>query len=430
TVGTLNRVMIVELSMSAGLVAVMVALPLLFAPFRALVGFRSDNHRSALGWRRVPYIWLGTLAQFGGFAFMPFALLLQTGDTDIQYTVGTASAALAFLLVGIGYHTTQTAGLALATDLAPEEARPRVVALMFVMLLVGLVASGAAFSLLLSDFSNMRLVQVVQGAAVMTLVLNMAALWKQEARNPGRLAAMPDAPPFMDVWRRFTAESRARRFLVAVGLGAAAFGMQDVVLEPYGAEVLGLSVGATAALTALMAAGALVAFALAAAALVRGHDAARLAAMGLLVGIVGFAAITLAAPFQSAALFRAGVFVVGFGGGLFSVSTLTAAMSLDRLGTGINAGHGLALGAWGAVQATGAGLAIAAGGLIRDFVSGIAATGAFGPTFTGPILGYSVVYHIEILLLFVALAAIGPLAGHRIATTNRPKSFGLSQFPG
>jgi BCD family chlorophyll transporter-like MFS transporter len=74
--GTLNRVMIVEMSVPASLVAVMVALPLLFAPLRALVGFRSDTHRSAIGWRRVPYIWMGSLVQFGGLAIMPFALLV------------------------------------------------------------------------------------------------------------------------------------------------------------------------------------------------------------------------------------------------------------------------------------------------------------------------------------------------------------------
>ncbi|MBV8702264.1 MAG: PucC family protein, partial [Acetobacteraceae bacterium] len=56
-IGTLNRVMIVELGVPAWLVAGMVSLPLIVAPFRALVGFRSDTHLSALGWRRVPYIW-------------------------------------------------------------------------------------------------------------------------------------------------------------------------------------------------------------------------------------------------------------------------------------------------------------------------------------------------------------------------------------
>ncbi|MEQ8514862.1 MAG: PucC family protein, partial [Chromatocurvus sp.] len=69
--GTLNRVLVLELGQAAWLVSLMVSLPLLFAPLRALIGFRSDHHRSALGWRRVPYIWLGTLAQFGGLAIMP-----------------------------------------------------------------------------------------------------------------------------------------------------------------------------------------------------------------------------------------------------------------------------------------------------------------------------------------------------------------------
>src|SRR5207344_1416064 len=139
--GTLNRVMIVELDVAAWLVSLMVSLPLVFAPLRALIGFRSDTHRSALGWRRVPYIWFGTLLQFGGLAIMPFALIVLSGDTHGPAWIGHVGASLAFLLVGAGLQTTQTAGLALATDLAPAEARPRVVALMYVMLLIGMIAS-------------------------------------------------------------------------------------------------------------------------------------------------------------------------------------------------------------------------------------------------------------------------------------------------
>jgi MFS transporter, BCD family, chlorophyll transporter len=108
--GTLNRVMIVELGVPAWLVGFMVSLPLLFAPFRAMIGHKSDTHRSVLGWRRVPYIWLGTIMQFGGFAIMPFALIVLSGDTNGPIAIGEAAATLAFLLVGAGIHTTQTAG--------------------------------------------------------------------------------------------------------------------------------------------------------------------------------------------------------------------------------------------------------------------------------------------------------------------------------
>ena len=124
-IGTLNRVMIVELHVPAWLVGFMVALPLVFAPFRALIGFKSDHHKSFLGWKRVPYIWFGSMLQFGGLAIMPFALILLSGDSLQHPIVGQMGAALAFLLVGAGLHTTQTVGLALATDLAPVTADPQ-----------------------------------------------------------------------------------------------------------------------------------------------------------------------------------------------------------------------------------------------------------------------------------------------------------------
>ena len=123
-VGTLNRVMIVELGVPAWWVALSVALPLVFAPLRALIGFKSDKHRSALGLRRLPYLWLGTLLLFGGLAIMPFALLALTTQQASMVWVSRIGAALAFLLVGAGMQVTQTAGLALATDLATPETRP------------------------------------------------------------------------------------------------------------------------------------------------------------------------------------------------------------------------------------------------------------------------------------------------------------------
>jgi BCD family chlorophyll transporter-like MFS transporter len=147
-VGTLNRVMIVELGVPASLVAVMVSLPVLFAPLRAVIGFRSDNHRSALGWRRVPFIWKGTMLQFGGLAVMPFALLVLSGGGNAAAWpawVGQLGAGLAFLMVGAGLHMTQTVGLALATDLVPPTSRPKVVGLMYVMLLLGTIGSALIF---------------------------------------------------------------------------------------------------------------------------------------------------------------------------------------------------------------------------------------------------------------------------------------------
>ncbi|MEO0361028.1 MAG: PucC family protein, partial [Pseudomonadota bacterium] len=162
-VGALNRVMIVELEVPASLVGIMIALPVLFAPFRAMIGHRSDTHRSALGLRRIPYLLRGTMLQFGGFAVMPFALLVLSGygeSVDAPLWLGHGSAALAFLLVGAGVHMVQTVGLALATDLAPEEDQPKVVGLMYVTLLLGMIVSALIFGALLEDYTPGRLIRV------------------------------------------------------------------------------------------------------------------------------------------------------------------------------------------------------------------------------------------------------------------------------
>lgn len=429
--GTLNRVMIVELSIPAMLVAAMIALPVLSAPFRAMFGFRSDTYRSAIGWKRIPFLWFGSLWQFGGLAIMPFALIVLSGDKthDIPYA-GEVLAAIAFVMTGVGMHMTQTAGLALASDRATDETRPRVVALLYVMFLVGMAVSAVVIGWLLRDFSQLRLIEVVQGAAAATLIINVIALWKQEAVRPmSKAEREAPRPLFKDAWADYMRGGQAGRLLAVVFLGGLAFNMQDVLLEPYGGEVLGMSVSATTLLTATWAGGALVAFAMAARWLAAGADPHRLGARGILVGVAGFSAVIFAAPMQSTEIFYSGTALIGFGGGLFAVATLTAAMMMPARGL---AGRGLALGAWGAAQATAAGLAIFAGGAIRDAVNAAAMSGKLGVALESAATGYSVVYHIEIALLFVTLAVLGPLVrayGHANRTQGNPEKIGLAELP-
>ena len=354
-VGTLNRVMIVELSVPASLVGTMLALPIIFAPFRALIGFKSDTYKSALGLRRLPYIWKGTLYQFGGFAIMPFALLVLSGygeAFDAPRWIGYSSAGLSFLLVGAGVHMVQTVGLALATDLVDEADQPKVVGLMYVMLLFGMVLSAIIYGTMLESYSPGRLIQVIQGTAVVTVALNFLAMWKQEARDRVRAQAMASAPDtsFRDAWAQLMQNAGMLRLLIVIALGTFGFGMADVLLEPYGGEALGLSVASTTKLTALLAGGTL----------------------------------------------------LGIGAGLFGHSTLTATMRAapkDKVG--------LALGAWGSVQATAAGIGMALAGWVRDLIVALPADGN-GLSVETP---YNVVFSMEMAFLVVAVLILYPLAG-------------------
>ena len=261
--GTLNRVMIVEIGVPAWQVALFIGLPLLLAPVRALFGFRSDVHISVLGWRRVPYIWFGSLALFGGLALTPMSIILLSG-----------------------------AGVAPATA-----------------------------------------------------------------------------------------------------------GQAGVLLEPFGGEILGLTVGATTQLTALWAIGMLAGFVLAARKMRQGTDPYLLAGAVTLIGIPAFSALVFSGALDLPWLFRMGAGAIGFGGGIASVALLSAATALAEDGR-----FGFAAGVWGTVQALSAGLAVGLGGLLRDVAAPLAAA-------TGrPDAPYAIVYHVEIGLLFAALVALGPLA--------------------
>jgi BCD family chlorophyll transporter-like MFS transporter len=180
-----------------------------------------------------------------------------------------------------------------------------------------------------------------------------------------------------------------------------AFSMEDVLLEPFGGEILHLSVSATTTLTATLALGGLVGFAWASRVLSRGMDPFRMAALGVLFGIPAFLAVIVSAPILSPVLFALGTFLIGLGAGMFGHGTLTATMNLAPKDQA-----GLALGTWGAVQATCAGLAMAFGGILRDSVAHVSDSAT----------GYSSVYGLEILLLCATLLAMFPLLGPRRAS--------------
>jgi BCD family chlorophyll transporter-like MFS transporter len=270
-----------------------------------------------------------------------------------------------------------------------------------------MIVSALAFGAALVEFSPGRLVQVIQSAALVTMLLNGVAMWKQETRRSARgVASAVRDPTFRESWLKFCEGEDTIRRLVIVGLGTMAFGMADILLEPFGGHVLHLSVSATTKLTALLAVGGLFGFGLAARVIGRGADPYMIARNGALIGLPAFALIMLAAPLQFSFLFLVGNFLIGFGGALFGHGTLTATMNRAP-----KAQAGLALGAWGAVQATAAGVGMAMSGAIRDLVDAWRGAGADGA------FGYMTVYAIEITLLIATVLVTLPLIRRAVAKT-------------
>jgi MFS transporter, BCD family, chlorophyll transporter len=287
---------------------------------------------------------------------------------------------------------------------------------------LGMIGAALVFGWLLEPYTPGRLIQVVQGAAVVTIVLNLIALWKQEPRDRARAASLQAEPAFRDAWRLFMQGRSAVGLLVVIALGTMGFGMADVVLEPYGGQVLNMAVSATTRLTAVLAAGGLVGFAIASRVLLDGAAPARVAWWGTLVGLPAFGLIIAAGPLEMVALFVIGTGLAGLGAGLFGHGTLTATMRAAP-----RAQIGLALGAWGAVQATAAGIAVALGGVIRDSVAARPDAALMPPE-----APYTPVFALEIGFLLATVAVFIVLRRQRTGlfqTTHYPSRQGRPEWP-
>jgi BCD family chlorophyll transporter-like MFS transporter len=85
------------------------------------------------------------------------------------------------------------------------------------------------------------------------------------------------------------------------------------------------------------------------------------------------------------------------------------------------------------VFATAEGLSFALSGVLKDWLSHVVARGSLGPGLSLPSVPYSVVYHVEILVLFATLVALGPLVARRTAgqveRDRSPRPFGLADIP-
>jgi BCD family chlorophyll transporter-like MFS transporter len=215
-----------------------------------------------------------------------------------------------------------------------------------------------------------------------------------------------EADNFRESWAKLARIPGFVRLMVVVGVGTAAFNMQDILLEPFAGQVFGMAVGQTTFLMAILAGGMLIGFMLSEQLLNLKIDPLKVAAIGLLFGALAFGIVVASPLADSIGIFRSGTFAVGIGAGLFSVGTLTTTMGLAN-----SKMSGILLGTWGGVQATCAGVGIAFSGVARDLISRAAQSGTFGPSLRGPATGYIAVFILEIALLFATLFIVGPLLG-------------------
>lgn len=382
---TLNRIMIADMQLSALVVGLLVAMPYLLSPLQIFVGNWADHH-PLWGRYRSPWILIGGLmASFGCYA-APHAVFLLPDN----YALGLAAAMVIFTVWGVGVNVASVSYLSLLSEESRNQPswRSRTVSVMFTTMILTTIFTSIGLSRILEPFSQEALYTafgVIWFIATFAVVFGAAGIEAEAAAGEARRNSADNPAAAL---RALANNATARRFFVYLLLVLISIHAQDVLLEPYGADVLGMSVAATSRLTAIWGVGVLITL-VGGLPLVRRIGKKRAANLGAVGAALGFAAIVATGLLQQVNLFMVAVFVLGLGGGLMTVSNLSFMLDMTVAGAA-----GLYMGAWGVANFAGQSLGSLSSGLIRDVAYALTGSNVFG---------YVIVFGLEIAGLVVAM---------------------------
>lgn len=444
TTGVWNRIMISDLGFSATPIGLLVALRYFLAPIGVWAGRMSDRHAIG-GYRRLFWIWLGR----GLMALSIAALGLATAHVARG---GAADAlvwmvlSLSLLLFSLGYAFSGSTFLALIYDRSGVHQRGRVVGIVWVFLLLGFTIGGVLFGVLLPEnidrdtvrHSDLYVDVNEQGAAVTTVtdgphfspdtVQNlfligaavMAGLWFFSVLGEERRSGQPishqeerEAPTSLRDDLKLVWRSRPMRFFFwYLALSMAFAFSQDLILEPFAADVFDMPVRTTSSFSAYWGSMAILGT-LVFLFLSRRYRKLTNVVMsftGVAILLITFIVFALSSFAEIRALVTPGLILLGIGLGVWNVGTLGLMVDLSPAGRA-----GTFLGFWTLVVTFARGLGVSGGGIMRDLGFQI------GGTFT---ISYGAAFAIGAVGLAVALWALRRVHTQDAAVQITPETSG------
>jgi BCD family chlorophyll transporter-like MFS transporter len=409
---TLNRVMVVEYALPAVLPGLLVALQYAVQFVRPRFGFDSD-----VGARRTPWI-IGGMAVLAGGGVL---CTLAVGEIALHPWTGLALAAAAYALAGLGVGAAGTSLLVLVANRVGER-RAAAATIMWILMIAGFAVTSTAVGHFLDPFSPQRLLLATLAVAAVAFSVTVAAVWNIEAlpvQTRAASSARTDAAaadrgrPARDFRAALThvwSDPNARNFTLFVFISMLAYSAQELLLEPFAGLVFGYSLGASAQLSGLWHAAALIGMigvGVACSGARRAGGARRLGSLrgwtvggciGSAVALLSLAAADWVGPLWP---LRLSVMALGAANGAFAVAAIASMMELSHANGAADAG--VRMGLWGAAQA----VAFAMGGL-----TGAAIVDLTRNLFGSPASAFAIVFTVEAALFFLASRFVGKTQSH------------------
>ena len=380
---TLNRVMIFDLGVSKTLFTLLAISPYLLSPIQVAIGSFSDRH-PILGYRRTPYILTGLILCVLGVAIAPQTAILIRDN----FTLGIIVGFLAFGMWGMGYNISAVSYFSLASELSTDKDRGKTIATMFIVMVIGLIVTGISLSKMVPTYDVAILERAFIMVAASALALGLLGLIKLEPRLKFS-SSTPGSENYSikQMTAAITENPVAKIFFVYLLLLLAAILGQDVLLEPFGAQTFGMTVGQTTRIGSITNGFILIAFILAG--ILDGRIRRKyIAQSGNAGALLGFMVIIISGISANQTVFYIGITLLGLGTGFSTIGNLSLMFDLT-----VPEKVGLYIGAWGFSN----GLSRLVGLLMAGVVADVATK------LTGNALsGYLIVFSIEALMLVVA----------------------------
>lgn len=429
TLAVLNRVMISELDIPATVTAGALAVPQFMAPARVFFGQLSDRQK-LFGLHRSGYVWLGTLL-FGASVFIAVQIIWQiaalvqvNGGWSWSGTMPLWIIALGAVLgfYGLTLSASSTPFTALLVDISEEKTRSKIVAIVWSMLLFGVVVGGISGSIFLKQVQQSGIILGANVGAIMSQgekLLNTPLATLQAPINSlflvvpaiafglGLLGTLgverkysrfsqrnvsttrEDQITFTESLKIVTSSRQTAIFFSYLVIFTISLFTQEAVLEPYGGEVFGLSIGETTLLNSYWGIGILLGYSATGFLVVPRIGKKNTARLGCVLTAACFLLIILAGVTQQPKILQYALILFGAATGIGTIGSISLMLDLTAAETA-----GTFIGTWALAQAMSRAIATLLGGVILDIGRAI---------FQTPLLAYGTVFTLQALGMVSAI---------------------------
>ncbi|MGD1897023.1 MAG: BCD family MFS transporter [Phormidesmis sp.] len=434
TLGVMNRVLIKELQVPGLIAGGTIAMYQFMSPARVRFGQLSDV-RPLFGHYRSGYFWAG-VAGMAVSAFVSVQVMWQLGDRIAADGWGpsaypwVALLAAVFALYGLALAAT-TPFTALLVDVSDEKTKSKIVGIGWSMLMLGIVAGAILIGVVLGPADDTsaiaalsaaekaaridalkapvnRLFVIVPAIVVGITLLSTVGIEKRFSRLEQRSAAREreDSITFTQAIKVLTASRQTGLFFCFLLVLSLGLFTQNVVLEPYGAEVFGMTISQTTAINAFFGTGTLVGIMGTGFVLMPLLGKKRTVKLGCAIASI-FLIVLAAVGFTANPLaLNVAVGLFGLASGVLTTGSIVLMLDLTAAETA-----GTFIGAWGLAQAMAQGVSTLLGGAllsVGELLTGASAVVSAGgePTASQLIPAYGLVFSVQAVCMWVAIALV------------------------